>query len=241
MKAIYPLSLFPTGYDFFAWMAMQQAYGATEIVFDIRNPRTHKWSLKTTIERFQSILFPAPALAGLSCSIGTEGEQLAPFYQGDFVRLCSEGMKVHRLKSVLPPGNERYTVTLRKTERSPVRNSNDPAWREFAAEIGARVIEDYDVQPIHLHDRMALYAGAEMNFFVSQGPDMLCGLSEYPCMSFNCHLLNVRKLGIEVGGSPPWTLPQHHSIYEPDDLPVIRRHFEAWREAHETASGRVAA
>ena len=231
MKALYSLAQKIAGFDFFCWLAMQQAYGATEIVFDARRPTEYKWPMATVLRRFESILWPGPALAGLPCSIGTEGEQLAPYHQADLVRLCRAGMAVHRLKSVLPPGTERYTVTLRRTERAAARNSNEADWRAFASEIGARLIPDYDDEPIHLHERMALYAGAEMNFFVTNGPCILCLLSDYPAMVFDMQKSPLTKLGVPFGEPYPFALPQHQMIYEPDELPVIRRHFYRWLEA----------
>jgi hypothetical protein len=229
VKALYPLSRFIAGFDFFPWLVMQKAAGATEIVFDTRRPRTHKWPLETVMRRFESILWPGPALLGLPCSIGTEGAQLAPYHQSDLIRLVRAGLQVPRLRSVLPPGKERYTVTLRRTERGASRNSREPDWRAFADEIGARVIEDYDVEPIHLHQRMALYAGAEMNFFVTNGPVMLCFLSEYPAMGFDVQNSHMVKIGVPFGEPYPWLLPQQRQIYEPDTLEVIRRHFAAWQ------------
>lgn len=233
MKALYDLNQRIAGFDFYPWLVMQAAHGATEIVFDTRMPKLDKWPLETVMRRFESILWPGPALLGLPCSIGTQGKQLAPYHQKDLVRLVNEGMEVPRLKSVLPPGKERYTVTLRRTQRSPGRNSREEDWRSFASEIGARIIEDYDVEPIHLHERMALYAGAEMNFFVTNGPVMLCFLSEYPAMGFDVQASPMVNLGVPFGEPYPFLLPQHRQIYEADTLENIRKHFEAWKREKE--------
>ncbi len=230
MKALYSLSSKIAGFDFFPWLVMQAGAGATEIVFDIRNPSTGKWPLQTVMRRFESILLPGPELLGLRSSIGTEGAQLAPYHQSQLVKLSKAGVKFPRLRSVLPAGNERYTVTLRRTQRADTRNSNVDVWRTFAGEIGARVIPDYDDEPIHLHERMALYAGAEMNFFVTNGPAVLCFLSEYPAMQFDVQKGPPKNAGLAHGERYPFLLPQHHQIYEPDDLDVIRRHFAAYRE-----------
>ncbi len=228
MKALYSLSSKIACFDFYAWQAMQAQAGATEIVFDKSNPKTAKWPRETVLRRFESILWPGPALLGLKRSIGTVGGQLAPYHQRDLIRMSRAGVQFPRLKSVLPPGKERYTVTLRNTQRSPDRNSNEAEWREFAAEIGARVIPDYDVEPIHLHERMALYAGAEMNFFCANGPSILCFLSEYPAMMFDSQNSTLTSCGLPLGEKYPFCLPQHFMIYEPPALPTIRRHFEAW-------------
>lgn len=230
MKAKYELRRHIAGFDFFIWQTMQQAAGATEIVFDIESPRLKRWDFETTMRRFESILWPGPALAGLPCSKGTEGSQLSGYTQPDLIRLVKAGLKIPRLRSVMPACNARYTVTLRKEGRMPERNSNESAWRTFAREIEAVVIEDYEVHPIHLHERMALYAGAEMNFFVTNGPVMLCFLSEYPAMGFDVQ--NSPPQGIEPGGQYPWLIPGlHRQIWEPDTLDVIWREFNNWQKS----------
>lgn len=224
--ALYELSRRIAGFDFFPWLAMQRAGGAERVCFDTRNPRTNKFTLAEVGRRYESILKPGPALLGMDSFEGAEGEQYGPYLQDDLIRLVREGLQIPRLKSVLPPGKEKYTVTLRNTRRWPNRNSNEQAWRTFAAEIGALVIEDYDVKPIHLHERMALYAGAELNFFDTNGPVMLCFMSEYPAMGFDVQ--NSPPVEIEFGGRYPFMLDQHHQIWEPSTLANLHKHFSRW-------------
>lgn len=89
------------------------------------------------------------------------------------------------------------------------------------------MIQDYDDGPIGLHDQVALYAGAEMNFFVTNGPGMLCTFTEYPLMQFDLNISPI-GMGIPYGQGFPWLLPNQFQIHEPDDLPVIRKHFYKW-------------
>lgn len=206
---------------------MQKAGGAEAVAFDTTRLTHSKFTPEQIRARYESILKPGPALLGMDSWEGTEGIQYGPYNQPELCDLVKAGLEIPRLKSVLPPGNERYTVTLRRTHRWPNRNSREDDWRVFAAEIGARVIEDYDVEPIHLHERMALYAGAEMNFFVTNGPVMLCFMSEYPAMGFDVQ--NSPPAGFSFGESYPFLLPQHKQIWEPDTLENIRRHFNLWR------------
>lgn len=226
--ALYELSKRIAGFDFFIWGVQQKAAGAERIAFDTRNPSRKRWAPDVVMRRYESILKPGAALLGMEGFEGTEGRQYGGYTQPELIAACKAGLKVPRLKSVLPPGKERYTVTLRKDARLPHRDSDEAAWCTFAAEIGALVIRDYDVTPIDLHERMALYAGSEMNFFVTNGPVMLCFLSEYPAMGFDVQ--NSPPQGIEPGGQYPWLIPGlHRQIWEDDDLPVIRREFDNWR------------
>lgn len=237
MKARYDLGDYLTGYDFFSWLVLVQAKGATEIVFDNRRMKHYKWPLEICQRRFETLLLPGPALAGMPSSIGVEGDAMAHPDMSYLVEFARRGGRIKKMRSVLPPAGERYTVTLRRTTRADDCNSNEPAWREFAAEIGARVIEDYDVQPMGLHEQVALYAGAEMNFFVVNGPGGLTALTDYPMMMFvppGRHGV-LKKCGIAVGQQLPWMGPNQFLIWEPDELPVLRKHFAAWKETGKPA------
>jgi hypothetical protein len=134
------------------------------------------------------------------------------------------------------PGDVRYTVTLREEPRLPWRNSNGAAWRAFAAEIGALVIEDHQVNPIGLHTRAALYAGAEMNFFVVNGPMHVCSLMGAPLLCFGANKCEggLGRTGIAWGENYPWHGPDQRLIWEDDTLENLRRHFTAWRAAQDT-------
>lgn len=232
LRALYDVSLDIVGFDFFNWLVRAAGDGATSVVFRDTFVKTNKWPEATAKRRLRSILQPGPALVGLPASVGNEGRNLWSAHLGKLVRDVRAGKPIATLESVLPPGNAHYTVTLRNTQRAPLRNSNAPAWRAFAAEIGARVIEDYDDVPIGLHERMALYAGAEMNFFVCNGPMHLCSLSPYPLMCFAADkaIGAFENSGIAFGGQYPWMRENQRFIWEPDEPAVIRRHFDAWRD-----------
>lgn len=216
------------------------------MVFDIRGMRGDKWPVNIARQRFWSICAPGPALIGLPHEVFEHG--MAPTNALDvakpggapLVRFWKSGRRFKRLASVKPAGRARYTVTLRKTQRSPLRDSDEATWRSFADEIGATVIPDYDEKPVHLHDRMALYAGAEMNFFVSNGPGVLCSFTEYPCMLFNTVHARGSLLadGMQDGEQYPWMLANQRAIWEEASSESLRRHFYHWRETGRFADDR---
>ena len=230
MNALYDLSRYITSFNFFEWLLLAQVKGATHVVFNAQNIKSDKWPAEQVRERFRSIMLPGPALAGMTHSMGDVGVTIGSPSGALAVQAWSSG-KMRRLRSVKPPGKERYTVTLRKTPRANGRDSDEEAWRTFADEIGARVIPDYDVEPIHLHDRVALYAGAEMNFFVSNGPGVLCSFTTYPCMIFDTHLAagSLNSDGIKGRGAQyPWMMKNQYAIWEAASLVNIRKHFYSW-------------
>lgn len=234
MNALYDLSRHIASFNFFEWLLFAQTKGATHVTFNQRAPKAVKWPADQVERRFHSILLPGAALAGMTHSMGTVGEAIGNPSGTLAVEAWKSG-RMRRLRSVLPAGKERYTVTLRKTYRANGRDSDEDAWRVFAEEIGARVIPDYDVEPIHLHERVALYAGAEMNFFVSNGPGVLCSFTEYPCMVFDTHLAagSLAADGIHGWGAQyPWMLNNQYAIWEAATLPNIRKHFYSWTQGN---------
>lgn len=226
-SARYLLRKHIASFDFLNSLVIAKARRYKEIVFDLHDPRSDKWSEEETLARYESILKPAVALAGLATREGEDGDLMV---HSD-IRVMVAFSKTHAvefLRSVLPPGKEKYTVTLRNTARAPSRNSNEEAWRKFAAEIGARVIEDYAVQPMHLHDRAALYSGAEMNFFVTNGPMYLCSMLGAPLMCFACNKdeSTWRKAGLNTPCDFPWSTDKQRFIFEDDTYENIVSHFE---------------
>lgn len=245
MRALYDCGRYLTSFNFFEWLVMAKADGATVVVFDIRGIRYDKWNIDRVMRRFDSILVQGCALAGLPYEIfgpktidSTKARNMPYRPGGEFLaEFCRSGRTFERLHSVKDRGTERYTITLRKTQRDKGRDSEEEVWRKFADEIGARVIEDYDVTPIHLHDRMALYAGAKMNFFGQNGPAVLCALSDYPYMMFDAApcASSFNRMGINYGTQPPWILPNQRLIWEVSNAESVRRHFYHWRDTGQFA------
>jgi hypothetical protein len=236
LRALYDLSRYLTSFNFFEWLVQAEAKGAKTVVFDARRIRSNKWPLDVARRRFESICVPGPALIGLQHEVVMTGDpnavDIARPGGAALVAFWKQGGRFKRLRSTKEPAKVKYTVTLRKTQRSPLRDSDESSWRDFAKEIGAHVIPDYDIEPIHMHDRMALYAGAEMNFFVSNGPGILCSFSEYPCMMFNTKHARESLLGdgLNDGDQYPWMLPNQRAIWEEANPESLRRHFYRWKE-----------
>lgn len=251
MIAQYDLSQDIASTDFYSWMCLAAAEGATEIVFRIdRGFKTTKWPAERVRRRLDTLLMPGPAFLGLPCRIGSDGVRTKYLPSAHSLQhFVLGGRNFPRLKTVLPPGKARFTVTMRRDYRIKEKNSNEPAWRQFAAEIDAVVIEDYDVGQMHPHDIMALYAGAQMNFGVNSGQFWLCALSDYPYMVFDvcdtgkatdpAHRGSIKfyfpTYGLPIGKKWAWFNDNQHVIWEPDRIDVLRKYFDAWRK-HE-ASG----
>jgi hypothetical protein len=230
MQAVYDLAKYPANFNFLEFLVAAKTLGAKHILFDDLNGYRPKFSKSDTLARVESILKPACALAGCTYDFGRDKGLDPGYHMSAVLKLYKQVGRIEKLKSVLPPKDVKYTVTLRNTKRYEYRNSG-PDWRRFAEEMGAFVIEDFGDNPVSLHERMALYAGAKMNFFVANGPVTLCLLSDYPYMAFmkNVNDAYHAEQGWERGSQLPWRVKDQHLIWTGDEYENIRRHADAWQ------------
>ena len=183
MLACYNLREQQASFDYFQWLVTAKTRGATSVRLHVAEgikKKNAKYDAAEGLRRYENIIKPGAVLAGLESTEGPlEGER---FYHGigGVIKTYQEIGSIKKLKGVLPVGGYKYTVTLRNAAREQ-RNSNVENWLKFAKAVDAFVIQDYRDKPIGLHERMALYEGAEMNYMVSNGPAILCILSEAPC------------------------------------------------------------
>lgn len=211
----------PATFDFYYWAVSARSRGATEIVIDDHEVRITKYPEDVVRKRIETIIIAGMSLIGLPWRIGTEGDLVgthwSQFLDPDFKRLISP----------LRPKKVRYTVTLRNIAHSGYRNSDIPLWREFAAHIGAHVIEDAEEHPTPLLERVALYAGAEMNFGVVNGPISLLFLTPYPVTMFDCgaNPAGWRAHEVAKGSQWHWALPQQRLVWA---KPTMDRMLASW-------------
>jgi hypothetical protein len=236
MIARYDLSQDINSHDFYHWAIVVAAMGACEIVYDLsKGFRPSGWPDDQSVERYRTIVRPGAALAGLPSREGIDGTHIPGLYKLKNAHkwaLANPNASLPRLKSILPPKNVRYTVTLREQVLVDLhRNSNLQAWMKFADKIGAYVIRDYIVEPIDLYERFALYAGAEMNFGVDNGPMSICQMSPYPCMAFkyHCNQQYLERCGVTFGGKFAWCGRDQLMYWEDDSLQNIWQRFNEWQ------------
>lgn len=217
----------PASFDFFVWLASVKNLGADEVVLaGLGNPRARKWSVEENARRIDTIIKPGPALAGLPWRGGEDGQDIGVCHYHEFAKIAKNGFKP--LVSVLPPGKEKYTITLRKMHRFPERNSDETLWREFGARIGAYVIKDAGIEPLDLHERMALYAGAEMNFGVTNGPMGMLTMTHYPYMQCDC-LAATKQFsghGVTPGDQLPFAVDRQYLSWEKPTLDSLMKLME---------------
>lgn len=154
-------------------------------------------------------------------------------------------------------GRKPIVITLRQYGFLAARNSNVEAWLTFARELDSReyfpvIVPDtatamempadygdiaaFPEGSFHLPLRMALYQSAFMNLATTGGPPMLLTISDCcPFLYFKHVIRGVRlcseehltDVGFVVGEDLPHLRQDQHYVWADDDLPVIRREFQA--------------
>lgn len=184
----------PASFDVVTCIASAIALGCRHVRFVYGQWKPKNYTIKQAEERWSSIVEPAPALYGLTYSLGERRGIEVSHMLGDAIRIYKH---LGRLGKIIVPAaaKDYVTLTLRKS-RNPERDSNEEESRKWAAQCDRKVVILRDNEDSHLalHDRMALYAGAYMNIMVINGPVTLCFHSDAPyiCM---------RTIGCERSGS----------------------------------------
>lgn len=159
-------------------------------------------------------------------------------------------------------GRKAVTVTLRDYGHSIARNSNMEAWTAFIQELDATryfavIVPDSETflhdgvdvpgatlfpeAAYNLHLRAALYQCSYLNMMVSNGPAALCYFNESArYLQFKLgndaapetSLAYVEQCGYELFKDCAFARPGQHFIWEPDDLPVLRREFAKFVACH---------
>jgi hypothetical protein len=191
---LYDLGNRPASFDFVTCLATATALGCKHVRFVYGQWKPKNYSIKQAEERWRSIVEPAPALYGLTYSIGPRYGIEVNHLLSAAVRCYRERGKIGKIPAPCVAG-EYVTVTLRKS-RNPERDSKESEWREFAQRCDRKVliIPDNEDGSLALADRMRLYAGAYLNMMVINGPLTLCIHSDAPYVS-------MRTIGCERSGS----------------------------------------
>lgn len=232
MEAVYRLNKSPATFNFVEFVCAAKTMGATSVVFDDSMGYRNKFTFEASRRRMETIVEPLCALAGMPFRYGHADEAAIDCGYGmknNYVLFKDLG-RIEKLKTVKPAGKHRITITIRNQQRHDDRNSNRETWDRVAVELNAHVIEDYDDRPIALHDRMAIYAGAEMNYFVANGPVALCLWSDYPYTLFvrrneDSFLRPKYCPGMQL----PWAVDGQKIVISPDEYEFVGPEIERFR------------
>lgn len=192
MQAVYDLETHPATYDFAFWVVLAKSMGVKHVNFQYNGRiQDKKFTKEYAWKRVANLLIPICNLARVSWSIVPGDSTFKCGYSaGDASRFFNVNGFLESLEPTFDPGKKNYcTITLRDSIRNKFRDSNNEAWAAFGESLGKEVVVIPDVESGYIHldleYRMALYAHADMNYGVNNGPMSLCYLSNAPYMVFN--------------------------------------------------------
>ena len=242
--ALYDLSNRPATFDVFTFLSHAATRGAKHVRFVVGNGWKRKnYSVASAEARYKNIVEPAAAYFGMEYSLG---ERAGAEYSHMIDKLIAAHAECGGIVKMALRSEPRpyITVTLRKS-RTPERDSNEAEWLAFAKRHKAVVIRDYDERPLSLSDRVKLYASARMNFFVNNGPAVLCLLSDMPYLVMRyigneqCAMASpeqMARLGITPGFQYPWAVKDQRLSYLEDTCDNIEAEWAAMQGAERLAA-----
>lgn len=277
----YNLANDPCSYDFFTWlvnaeMTRRREWAPAPLKVHFYRGIDGKTGLNTAkrTRMFEQVMRPSLALLGAVEDHEVRGSRhvwhqllrdaTAGYNKGEAIP------RVHPSYAAMNFVHARFpqpvvTITLRETDRWEYRNSNLPAWLQFAAYLkaqGERVVfvrdTDKATQPIPKHEtfpeaslnldtRVALYEQAKCNFFVSNGPFVLSLFGTRPWLNFialkegDDYAPNTPEgwkdcQGIGAGEQFPWSTPQQRIVWAADTYENI---VQAWESTKPILEGAI--
>lgn len=232
---LYDLSNRPASFDFVTCLATATAFGVKHVRFVLGG-----WKPKNyhdPVDRFISIVEPACALYGLDYSVGERRGMEIPHILRYATQCYQEHGRIGKIKQECRAGDY-VTVTLRKS-RTPERDSNEAEWMKFVEKTNYFVEVLVDGEKIPLAERMKLYAGAKMNFFVMNGPATLCFHSDAPYLvmktiggpnSGSTSPESSKVNGIYPGFQFPWANQNQRLSYKEDTCENIYAEWMGMQE-----------
>lgn len=218
-------------FDFATFLVCAKTLGADHVHFRYEGEiQTKKFPEDVAWKRFENIHKPLCELAGMTYTIGPGGGGITPAYHYGTVEALYRELG-HIWKFPMLEGPKGYsTVTMRQSFRNQHRNSS-PAWIDFIKSLDGEVVvlHECEDEPIPVVDRMRLYANADMNYGVSNGPVALCHFSEAPYVTFNMQggpqdTAHLAKTGFPVGSQFGFRNKRQTLVWEPDTLEVLNRY-----------------
>jgi hypothetical protein len=194
------------------WLSIAKSAGATELSFVNRDRiQVKKYPSAVANARFERIVLP---LCELSETPVVEGD-------GERFSYWWKDLPANPWKFPYRRKYEHTTVTIRDSFRNFHRNSNRPAWLRFAKETGAVVIDDADKVFMSIGERWDLYQ-CRMNFFVENGPTVMCWLSDAPYTAMNLKMTpHQEKMGFFEGYQLPWANRNQKLVWKEDSFENI--------------------
>lgn len=233
----------PTTFDFAVYAVVAKTLGYDLIHFSVSNMTQIKYPTEIGWRRWANICIPLCKLAGMKFTVGPniEGDMLG-YHTGAIEGLYKRTKKIEKLKPLYEYGKKGYvTITMRESFRNKWRDSNRQEWAKVAEYLMKRgeevaILEECEMQPLALEERLAIYANAKMNLAVGNGPMVLCWLSEAPYLTFQLpkgpeedykNLVEQwNRMRFPVGSQLSFRNKMQEIVWGPDDADLVIEKYE---------------
>jgi hypothetical protein len=244
MQALWDLKHRPTNFNFAAFLPIALTHGVTHIHFRYEGViQQKKYPEEIAWNRFKHILKPLCDLAGVTHEKGPGGPELTFGHEfGDVEKAYRDLGRIWKYQPKEDSGERGYvTVTLRESFRNEYRNSSKDEWEKFVDYLNQRgknvvVLPDCEGNPLPISERMSLYAYADMNLGVGNGPLALCHFSDAPYIVFHVpwshdaegrrHEEMHDKTGFPRGSQFSFQNPRQLNVWGTDSFENIVKHYE---------------
>ena len=209
-------------FDFATFLVCAKTLGADHVHFRHTGKlQASKFGAEVAWKRFDNIVLPLCELAGVTHSIGPGDGGITPSYHyGTAEALYKKLGRIWKFPMLEGPGGY-ITVTLRDSFRNKHKNSGRE-WLDFVerSKRDVVVLHECELDPMPIAERMKLYANAEMNFGVNNGPNVLAHLSDAPYRTFMGSMnendrMHHKKTGFPVGSQFSFKNDRQMLIWKP--------------------------
>lgn len=243
--AVYDLGTMPTTFDFAVYAVMAKTLEYDSIHFALSGMANWKYPAEIGWRRWANICIPLCKLAGIKFTVGAKNDVLGDvlgYATGHIEQLYKKTGRIEKLKPVYEHPKKGYvTVTMRESFRNKWRDSNRKEWAKVGEYLMRRgeevmILEECEMQPLALEERLAVYSNAKMNLAVGNGPMVLCWLSEAPYLTFQLprgpeedrrNLIEQwSRLKFPIGSQLSFRNSMQEIVWGPDDFDVIKERYE---------------
>lgn len=178
------------------------------------------------INRFKNIVLPLCDLANISYFFGYahSDDKSLGCDLGVIYKIFEEKNFIWRFNP-LKEKEDYVTITIRDSIRNKFRDSH-PDWRLFIKQFkNVIILEDRELNPITVMERLSLYSGAKMNYGVMGGATAILLYTTLPyklwvgtAIKDKGTFEEIKSAGANINSNFPFSLPNQYLIWEEDNI-----------------------
>lgn len=243
---------------FFSFAVMAKLDGCTDIeIIAGHRGELQRYPVEVCERRARTMMIPLAKLLGLDARFDPKPSAKTSNYRNTGKMLKSRmplpfeyviddeaRAKAEKVAKNFGESEGYITVTLRRQQFESKRNSNLEEWMKAIVALereGFHVyhVMDYEDTPVTPGELLAIYQRSIVNFFIPNGPSILCQYMPIPMIMLKPLIEEGAQLtprfwkkefGIKPGEQPAWWGPERLLWWADDTCDEILKAFNVWRE-----------